>query len=33
MTSFSLSAIEPMLDPLQFSYRVGKGVDDAKLFG
>ena len=32
MKSFILSAVEPMLDPLQFAYRVGKGVEDAKLF-
>ena len=27
-----LNVVEPLLDPLQFAYRVGKGVDDAKLF-
>ena len=32
MKSFILSAIKNMLDPLQFAYRVGKSVDDAKLF-
>ena len=30
--SFILSEIEHKLDPLQFAYRPGKGVDDAKLF-
>ena len=32
MKSFILSAIQPVLDPLQFAYRAGKGVNDAKLF-
>ena len=32
MKSFSLSAVEPMLDPLQFAYRAERGVDDGKLF-
>ena len=32
MKSFSLSAVEPMLDPLQLAYRAGRGVDDGKLF-
>ena len=32
MKSFSLSAVEPLLDPLQFAYRVGRGVDNARLF-
>ena len=30
--SLVLSVVEPLLDPLQFAYRVGKGVDDAKVF-
>jgi len=32
MKSFSLSAVEPVLDPLQFVYRAERGVDDGKLF-
>ena len=32
MKSFILSAIQPVLDPLQFAYRAGRGVDDGKLF-
>ena len=31
-TSLILSAVEPLLDPLQFADRVGRGVEDAKLF-
>lgn len=27
-----LSLIDGRLDPLQFSYQAGKGVDDAELF-
>ena len=30
--SLILSAAESMLDPLQFAYRAGRGVEDAKLF-
>ena len=30
--SLILSAVEPMLDPLQFAYSVRRGVEDAKLF-
>ena len=30
--SFILSAVQPMLDPLQFAYRAGRGAEDAKLF-
>ena len=30
--SFILSAVEPMLESLQFAYRAGRGVEDAKLF-
>ena len=32
MKSFILYDVEPMLDPLQFAYRVGRGVDNARLF-
>ena len=32
MKSLILSAVEPMLDPLQFAYSVRRGVEDAKLF-
>ena len=31
-TSLIFSAVEPLLDPLQFAYRVGRGVEVAKLF-
>ena len=30
--SFILTAVEPMLDPLQFAYRAGTGVEDVELF-
>ena len=30
--SFILSVVQPTLDPLQFAYRAGRGVEDAKLF-
>ena len=30
--SFILSAVQPMLDPLQFAYSAGRGIEDAKLF-
>ena len=30
--SFILSVVQPILDPLQFAYRTGRGVEDAKLF-
>ena len=30
--SFILSAVQPMLDPLTFAYRAGRGIEDAKLF-
>ena len=30
--SFILSVVEPCLDPLQFAYRAGKGVEDAQIF-
>ena len=32
MKSLILSAVEPMLDPLQFGYRAGRDVEVAKLF-
>ena len=32
MKSLILSAVEPMLDPLQFAFRAGRGFEDAKLF-
>ena len=30
--SFILSALKPRLDPLEFAYSSGIGVEDAKLF-
>ena len=30
--SFILSAVQPMLDPLEFAYSAGIGAEDAKLF-
>ena len=30
--SFILSAVQPILDLLQFAYRAGQGAEDAKLF-
>ena len=32
MKSFIFCAVQPMPDSLQFAYRAGKGVEDAKLF-
>ena len=32
MKSFILCAVQPVLDPLHFAYRAGRGVEDAKLF-
>ena len=32
MKSFILCAVQAMLGPLQFAYRAGWGVEDAKLF-
>ena len=29
--SFILSAVQPMLDPLQFAHRAGRGAEDARL--
>ena len=30
--NFITKSVEPMMDPLQFAYRAGRGVDDAKIF-
>lgn len=27
-----MTVVGPLLDPLQFAYRAGRGVEDAKLF-
>ena len=31
MKSFILSSVQPMLDPLQFAHRAGRGAEDARL--